>query len=145
MREINIKLWHNHGSGDWSVEIDGLRHEHVSAQEMEDLVEAAMVVAEKSLIGAEQGERIRSGIISERKPPSKKVLEFESPQELIDAQLENLIQRVFASNDELAAVLKRLRDSFKHILKGEAITDPGAVLEQVDIALENAQKPRTFL
>jgi hypothetical protein len=144
MQEINIKLWRNHGS-DWSVEINGLLHEHVSAQEMEDLVEATVIVAEKSLQGAEQGERTRSGIISERKAQSKKVVEFETPQEIIDAQLENLIQRVFASNDELVAALTRLRDSWKHILKGEAITDAGALLEQVDIALENATKPRNFI
>jgi Asp-tRNA(Asn)/Glu-tRNA(Gln) amidotransferase B subunit len=145
MQEINIKLCHNHDSADWSIEINGLLHEHVSAREMEDLVEAAMIVAEKSLMGAEQGERIRSGIISERKAPSKKVLEFETPQEVIDAQLENLIRQVFASNDELAAALTRLRDSWKHILKGEAITDAGALLEQADTALENAQKPRNFI
>lgn len=145
MQEINVKLWRNHGSEDWSIEINGLLHEHLSAQEMEDLVEAAMIVAEKSLMGAEQGERIRSGIISERKAQSKKVLEFGTPQDAIDAQLENMIQRVFASNDELAAALKRLRDSFKHILKGEAIADAGALVEQADIALENAQKPRNFI
>jgi hypothetical protein len=144
MLEINIKLWRNHASADWSIEINGQLHEHVSTQEMEDLVEATMIVAEKSLNGAEQGERIRSGI-SERKAQSKKVLEFGTPQEVIDSQLENLIQRVFKSNDELAAALKRLRDSWKHILKGEAITDAGALMEQVDIALENAARPRNIL
>jgi hypothetical protein len=144
MHEINIKLCHNHGSGDWSIEINGLLHEHVSAQEMEDLVEATMIVAEKSLMGAEQGEGIRSGTISERKAQSRKVLEFETPQEVVDAQLENMIQRVFKSNDELVAALKRLRDSWEHILKGEAITDAGALQQQVDIALENAAKPRNI-
>jgi hypothetical protein len=145
MQEINIKLWPNPVSGDWSIEINGLLHEHVSAQEMEDLVEATMIAAEKSFKGAKQDERIGGSVISERKARSRKVLEFEAPQEVIDAQLENLIQRVFESNDELAAALTRLRDSWMHILKGEAITDARALLEQADIALENAQKHRDFL
>ena len=34
MQEINIKLWRNDGAEDWSIEINGLRHEHVCAQEM---------------------------------------------------------------------------------------------------------------
>ena len=48
MQEINIRIWLNE-TQDWSIEINGLRHEHVSTHVMEDLVEAAMIVAENSL------------------------------------------------------------------------------------------------
>lgn len=51
MQEINIKIWLN-ALEDWSIEINGLRHEHISAQVMEDLLEASMIVAEKALTDA---------------------------------------------------------------------------------------------
>jgi hypothetical protein len=34
---------------DWSIEINGLRHEHVTSEIIETLVECAVIVAEKSL------------------------------------------------------------------------------------------------
>jgi hypothetical protein len=34
---------------DWSVEINGLRHDHVSSKTLEDLVECALIVAQKLL------------------------------------------------------------------------------------------------
>jgi hypothetical protein len=37
MQEINIKLWRNNGAGDWSIAINALRHEHVCAQETDEL------------------------------------------------------------------------------------------------------------
>jgi hypothetical protein len=51
MQEINIKIWLS-AADDWSIEINGLRHDHVSSQIMEALVETSMVMAEKSLIEA---------------------------------------------------------------------------------------------
>ena len=51
MREINIKLWLDDAQ-DWSIEINGLRHEHVSSEIMEDLVEVALILAEESLTEA---------------------------------------------------------------------------------------------
>jgi hypothetical protein len=51
MQEIRIKIWLN-AADDWSIEINGLRHDHVSSQIMEAFVETAMVMAEKSLIDA---------------------------------------------------------------------------------------------
>jgi hypothetical protein len=66
MHEIGIRLWSNDGAEDWSIEINGLRHEHVCAQEMEELVEAAMVVAEKSLLLEQNsGAPYRNEMISE--------------------------------------------------------------------------------
>jgi hypothetical protein len=51
MQEINIKIWLN-AVDDWSIEINGLRHDHISSQIMEAFVETSMVMAEKSLIEA---------------------------------------------------------------------------------------------
>jgi hypothetical protein len=52
MQEIILKLWRNDDAQDWSLEINGLRYEHVSAQTLEDLAEAALSVAENSLMEA---------------------------------------------------------------------------------------------
>jgi hypothetical protein len=49
MQHIKIDLWHNDEALDWSIEIDGLRHEHVSSEIVETLVECALIVAENSL------------------------------------------------------------------------------------------------
>ena len=51
MQEIKITIWLN-SADDWSIEINGLRHDHVSSQIMEAFVETSMVMAEKSLIEA---------------------------------------------------------------------------------------------
>jgi hypothetical protein len=55
MQQIKIDLWHNDEALDWSIEINGLRHEHVSSEIMETLVECALIVAEKSLARAVTG------------------------------------------------------------------------------------------
>jgi hypothetical protein len=52
MQEIKIKLWRNDEAQDWSIEINGLWHEHVSTEILEDLVECALIVAERSLVDA---------------------------------------------------------------------------------------------
>jgi hypothetical protein len=52
MQEIILKLWRNNDAQDWSLEINGLRYEHVSAETLEDLAEAALSVAENSLMEA---------------------------------------------------------------------------------------------
>jgi hypothetical protein len=51
-REIKICLWYNDESLDWSIEIDGQRHEHVTSEIMEALVECALIVAQMSLTRA---------------------------------------------------------------------------------------------
>jgi hypothetical protein len=53
MQEITIKLWRNTDVRDWSIEINGLRHLHVSAEIADSLVEASMVTAEQSLLDGE--------------------------------------------------------------------------------------------
>jgi hypothetical protein len=55
MQQIKIDLWHNDEALDWSIEINGLRHEHVTSEIMETLVECALIVAEKSLTRAVTG------------------------------------------------------------------------------------------
>jgi hypothetical protein len=49
MQQIKIDLWHNDEMLNWSIEINGLRHEHVTSEIIETLVECAVIVAEKSL------------------------------------------------------------------------------------------------
>jgi hypothetical protein len=55
MQQIKIDLWHNDKVLDWSIEINGLRHEHVTSEVAETLVECPMIVAEKSLTGTVAG------------------------------------------------------------------------------------------
>jgi hypothetical protein len=50
MREINVKLWRNDDFRDWSIEINGRTYEHLSDEGLTELVEAALIVAAKSLI-----------------------------------------------------------------------------------------------
>jgi hypothetical protein len=47
---IEIQMWFNDESLDWSVEINGQRHEHVTSEVMEALVECAVLVAETSVV-----------------------------------------------------------------------------------------------
>jgi hypothetical protein len=54
MREINIKLRRNEKQHDWSMEINGRFHEHISNEGLTDLVEGALIVAAKSLILAQE-------------------------------------------------------------------------------------------
>jgi hypothetical protein len=51
MQKLNVMLWMNQVE-DWSVEINGLRHDHVSSEILEDLVECALIVAQKVLTEA---------------------------------------------------------------------------------------------
>jgi hypothetical protein len=53
MQRIKIDLWHNDDARDWSIEINGVRHDHVTIEIAETLVECAMIVAQKSLIKTE--------------------------------------------------------------------------------------------
>jgi hypothetical protein len=49
MKQLKIDVWHNDEALDWSIEINGLRHEHVTSEILEALVECALIVAETSL------------------------------------------------------------------------------------------------
>jgi len=49
MRKIIIDLWRNDETLDWSIEINGWRHEHITSEIVEALVESQLIVAETSL------------------------------------------------------------------------------------------------
>ena len=61
MREIHIKLQRNDELKDWSMEINGRLHEHVSDKGLTDLVEGALIVAAKSLIHSSGNARTLQG------------------------------------------------------------------------------------
>jgi hypothetical protein len=50
MGAINISLSRNHSEQDWSVEIDGTVHDHISTRTLDDLIEYALLVAQQSLL-----------------------------------------------------------------------------------------------
>ena len=50
MREINITLWHNEELHNWSININGHLHDHVSSEDLTYLVEGALIIAAKSLL-----------------------------------------------------------------------------------------------
>jgi hypothetical protein len=49
-QRVEIQMWLNDESRDWSVEINGQRHEHVTSDVMEALIECAVIVAETSVM-----------------------------------------------------------------------------------------------
>jgi hypothetical protein len=53
MEAINISLSRNYSEQDWSVEIDGSLHDHISTGTLDDLVEYALLVAQQSLLESE--------------------------------------------------------------------------------------------
>jgi hypothetical protein len=61
MREIHIKLQRNDELKDWSMEINGRLHEHVSDEGLTDLVEGALIVAAKSLVQSSGNARTLQG------------------------------------------------------------------------------------
>ena len=69
MEAINIALSRNFREKDWSVEIDGKRHEHVSTDTLDDLVDYALIAAQQNLLEAEapaDSSELNSGV----SPPS---------------------------------------------------------------------------
>jgi hypothetical protein len=53
MDALNILLSRNHKEQDWSVEIDGHRHEHITTKTLDDLVECALVATEQLFLESE--------------------------------------------------------------------------------------------
>jgi hypothetical protein len=58
MKSINILLYRNRSRQDWSVEIDGTRHNHVSTAKLDDLIEYASVAAQQDLLAPEDAASI---------------------------------------------------------------------------------------
>jgi hypothetical protein len=48
--EIKIKLWHHNEENDWSAEVCGRMHKHVSTETVDDLVEYVLVAAQQALL-----------------------------------------------------------------------------------------------
>ena len=80
-----------------------------------------------------------------KEPASEKVLEFAVPQEVIERQIEDWLQRIVESNDELVAVMERIRDSYRALLAGKPVKDDDEILAQVETALQNAAKAKTIV
>lgn len=53
MEAVNIVVYRNHSHKDWSVEINGTCHNHVSTATLDDLVEYALVTAQQNLLEPE--------------------------------------------------------------------------------------------
>jgi hypothetical protein len=128
MKEINLQIWRNEEAGDWSIAINGLRHEHVTSQTLEDLVEHAVIVTEKSLVGPTL---VSSGKVS----PAV-------PQGVIQGQIEARIQELAQSNDDLAIALERLRESYSQLLAGKPVKNVDEVWAEGEAALRKAAKAK---
>ena len=53
MREIKIKLWRHDEEKDWSAEVYGKRHIHISTKTVDELVEYVLVAAQQALLEPE--------------------------------------------------------------------------------------------
>jgi hypothetical protein len=73
----------------------------------------------------------------------QKVLEFPVPKVIIDAQIESWIRWTLESNIDLAAALRRLRNSYLLIQAGKPAKDATEILAQVEAALQYAEKSKT--
>jgi hypothetical protein len=71
------------------------------------------------------------------------VLEFPVPRVIIDAQMEGWIRWTLESNIDLAAALRRLRNSYLLIQAGKPAKDATEILAQVEDALEHAERSKT--
>jgi hypothetical protein len=52
-RTVSIRLWRHFDSQDWSVEIDGAHHSHVSSATVDALAEYAVALAQQVLLQQE--------------------------------------------------------------------------------------------
>jgi hypothetical protein len=73
MRAINIKLSHHDAENDWSIEIDGRMHEHVSTTTVDELVEYAIVAAQQSLLEAQSSSPFHCHPGDRRREPQRRV------------------------------------------------------------------------
>jgi hypothetical protein len=146
MQEIRLKLWLN-DEADWSIEINGHRHEHVTSEIMEGLVEATLVSAQSVMTNTATRNRRCDGVMSGSKnvPKKAKILEFVVPHEAIEIDLERWLRRVLESNDVLVAALERIRGSYKSMMAGRSVTDAAEILAAVETALKNAERAKNVV
>jgi 3-oxoacyl-(acyl-carrier-protein) synthase len=69
MQEINIKLWRHMEEQDWSAEVHGRLHEHISTKTVDELAEYVVVAAQQALLEPEAspGNGVMPGDSSGRK------------------------------------------------------------------------------
>jgi hypothetical protein len=83
--------------------------------------------------------------MSKSKKPCGKEFEFALPQEMIEHQMENWVRGVLESNDELAKVLKRLRDSYCALLAGKPVKADDHILAQIEAVLLGAARAKNLV
>jgi hypothetical protein len=75
MLKIHVSFCWNDEGKDWTIEINDLRHDHISSEVLKGLVETTVTVAERSLV-EQHGELSHSETVSELKPPPSKWVEI---------------------------------------------------------------------
>jgi hypothetical protein len=83
--------------------------------------------------------------MSKSKKPSGNEFAFALPQEMIERQMENWVRGVLESNDELAKVLKRLRDSYCALLAGKPVKADDKILAQIEAVLQGAERAKNLV
>jgi hypothetical protein len=131
MRELNLQISRDEEAGDWSIVINGLRYEHVSSHILEDLVECAVLVAENSLLGPTL---VGSG---DAPPPAV-------AQEVHQGPIEDRIQGLVQSNDDLATALERLWESYSQLQAGKPVKNVDEIWAQGKAALRNAARAKNI-
>jgi len=124
MKELHLQISRNEEAGDWSVGINGLRYEHISSEILEGLIECAVIVVENSLIGPTL---VGSG---------------ESSADIVQEQTEGRIQGLVQSNDDLAAALERLWESYNQLLAGKPVKNVDELWAQGKAALTKAARAK---
>jgi hypothetical protein len=72
-------------------------------------------------------------------------LQFTTPQASVEGELEKWFRGVMKSNHDLVFALERLRDSYKQLLGGRAVSEANqAVLMAVEITLRDARNARAL-
>jgi hypothetical protein len=64
------------------------------------------------------------------------------PEEIVDLRIENWVRAILESNNNLAVVLKRLRESYCAVLAGKPVRDDDEILAQVEAVLQRAEKAK---
>jgi hypothetical protein len=75
MQEIKIKLWRHTEEEDWSVEVYGKLHKHISTKTVDELAEYVLVAAQQVLLEPEAppGDCAMPGDLPVRKQPRSSV------------------------------------------------------------------------
>jgi 3-oxoacyl-(acyl-carrier-protein) synthase len=73
MKEINIKLWRHSDEQDWSAEVHGTLHQHISTKTVDELVEYVLVAAQQALLEpeAKRAQSARPGELPADRPPPR--------------------------------------------------------------------------